>query len=109
VLAIAGSAFSAVVTPLDQFPDKRFRVVALFVCSWISTITYLVCLYFQNLWGLSMSPLIGMTPVEPYPGYWAQMGLITITQTHISYIPMLMVLGFFGMIIAYFFQYALLS
>ena len=108
VLPIVGSASSAVITPLGQFPDKRFRVVALFMCSWIGTITYLVCLYFQNLWVLSMSPLVESIPFEPYPGYWAQNGLINIIMSHFTLIPTLMLLGFFGMVIAYLFQYAIL-
>lgn len=109
VLSIGGSAFSAVVTPLDQFPEKRFRVVALFLCSWIGTITYLVCLYFQNLWILNMSSIIGDIWLEPYPGYWVQMGLQNIIFSHISLIPGLMLLGLFGMVIAYLFQYWILG
>ena len=109
VLAIVGSTFSAIVTPLGQFPEMRFRLVALFICSWLGTITYLVCLYFQNLWVLTMSPLVGNIPSEPYPGYWVHEGLLYIVGSHLNFIPMLMLLGFFGMIFAYILQYVILS
>ncbi|MFX1577262.1 MAG: hypothetical protein ACFFCF_08805 [Promethearchaeota archaeon] len=109
VLAIIGSAFSAVVTPMDMFPDKRFRVIALFLISWMGTITTLVCLFFQNQWYLVMSPITGLVPIEPYPGYWAQMGLQNVIYNHLTLLPLLMVLGFFGMIIAYLFQYWILG
>jgi hypothetical protein len=105
VFAIVGSAFSAIVTPMDLFPDKKFRVVALVIISWMGTITYLVCQFFQNQWVLLMSPLIGQFPYQPYPGFWAQMGLQHIIWTHILLFPLLMVSGVFGMIIAYLFQY----
>lgn len=109
VLAIIGSAFSAVVTPMDMFPDKRFRVIALFLISWMGTITTLVCLFFQNQWYLVMSPITGWVPIEPYPGYWAQMGFQNVIYNHLTLLPLLMVLGFFGMIIAYLFQYWILG
>ncbi len=104
VLAIGGGALSSVIAPLSQFPEKKFRVVALFLCSWIGTITFLVCLYFQNLWVLNMSPIIGDIWIEPYPGYWAQMGIQNIIILHIYFIPGLMLLGFFGMVCLYLFQ-----
>lgn len=109
VLAIVGSALSAVVTPMDHFPEKKFRIVALFIISWAGTITYLITLYFQNLWFLFLSPITGYIPLEPYPGYWAEMGLQNIIGTHLTMLPALMLLGFFGIIVAYLFQYWILG